>query len=182
MRERTLRSDRLLEELGKNIILRDLSRRELRRFAPLCQLREYDPGERVVEQDSVGSDLHLILEGSMGILVRGAERGEVRVSAVGKGEVLGEAAIFMDLPRTASAVADQACLVAAVPRERLFAYCDANPRAGLRIFGFVIYSLLRRLGATSRELALEREAVVRPEDLERMLAFFPRSIEDMLQR
>jgi len=173
--------DRLVEELRKTLILQDLGRHELRRFAPLCELREYAGGERIVEQDSMGADLLLLLEGSVDISVRGAEREEVQVSRVGKGDVLGEASIFMDLPRTASVTAAQACLVAAVPRDRLFAYCDANPRAGLRIFGFVIYSLLRRLGATSRDLALEREAVVTAEDIDRLRAFFPKSIEGIFE-
>lgn len=180
MRPRTMSPERLVDELGRTLILQDLSAQERRRFAPLCELREYDSGERLVEQDSIGSDLHILIEGTVDICVRGKERDEVRVSTVGKGDVLGEASIFTDLPRTASVIAAQGCLVAAVPRERLFAYCEANPRAGLRIFGFVIYSLLRRLGSTSRELALEREAAVTADDLDRLHSLLPKSLEDML--
>ena len=176
-----MRTDRLMRELKQAVILQSLGPRELKRFAKACELRDYDAGEYLVRQDALGSDLHVLLGGSVDITVKGAGSDEVPVSEVRKGDVLGEASIFMDLPRTANAIARTACLVAAVSRERLFTYCERNPKAGLKIFSFVIYSLLRRLGSTSRELAHERESVVSAADLESLGACFPKSLEDMLK-
>jgi CRP/FNR family transcriptional regulator, cyclic AMP receptor protein len=176
-----MRLDILMKELGATVILQGLKPRELKRLARKCELREYDPGEYLVEQDALGAHLHILLAGSVDISVRGGNGKQVRAGEVRKGDVLGEASIFMDLPRTASAVARSSCVVAAVSRDSLFAFCEDNPRAGLKIFGFVIYSLLKRLGATNRELAAEREAVVTAEDLERLGACFPRSIEEILR-
>jgi CRP/FNR family transcriptional regulator, cyclic AMP receptor protein len=181
LRTRVIRTDKLIHELKDAIILQSLSARELRRFAKACEPRDYEAGEKLVEQDALGSDLHILLEGTVDITVHGKGAEDVRVSEVRKGDVLGEASIFMDLPRTASAVARGPCLVAAVSRDRLFAYCERNPRAGLKIFGFVIYSLLRRLGSTSRDLAQERESVVTASDLEELGACFPKSLEEMLK-
>jgi CRP-like cAMP-binding protein len=171
--------DRLIADLRNAIILQGLTPRELKRFAKVCEPRDYDAGERLVEQDALGSDLHILIEGSVDIMVRGKGDDDVRVSEVRKGDVLGEASIFMDLPRTASAIARSSCLVAAVGRDGLFAYCERNPRAGLKIFSFVIYSLLRRLGSTSRELAAQRESVISAADLEELGACFPKSLEEM---
>lgn len=179
MRTRTIPNDRLIAALKGSIILQNLNASELKRFAKICEPRDYDALERLVEQDALGSDLHILLEGAVDISVRGQSGEDVRVSEVRKGDVLGEASIFMDLPRTASAIARSPCLVAAVSRDRLFAYCERNPRAGLKIFGFVIYSLLRRLGSTSRELASQRESVVTAADLEE-LGGFPKSLGEML--
>jgi CRP/FNR family transcriptional regulator, cyclic AMP receptor protein len=177
-----MRLDLLIKELGATMILQGLKPRELKRFARKCELREYDCGEYLVEQDALGAHLHLLLAGAVDVTVRSANDRQVRAGEVRKGDVLGEASIFMDLPRTASAVARSSCVVAAVSRDALFEFCEDNPRAGLKIFGFVIYSLLKRLGATNRELAAEREAVVTAEDLERLGACFPKSLEDMLGR
>jgi CRP-like cAMP-binding protein len=177
---RILKNDTLIRELKNAIILQNLSARELKRFAKICEPRDYEAGERLVEQDALGSDLHILLEGAVDITVKGKGGEGVRVSEVRKGDVLGEASIFMDLPRTASAIARSACLVVAVSRDRLFSYCERNPSAGLKIFGFVIYSLLRRLGTTSRDLAHERESVITAVDLEELGACFPKSIEDMM--
>ena len=176
-----MRTDHLMRELKNAVILQNLNPRELKRFAKACEPRDYEAGEYLVRQDALGSDLHILLEGSVDITVKGSGPDEVRVSEVRKGDVLGEASIFMDLPRTANAIARSACLVAAVGRDRLFDYCGRNPRAGLKIFGFVIYSLLRRLGSTSRDLAHERESVVSAADLESLGACFPKSLEDMLK-
>ncbi len=172
----------LVVDLGKALIVRRLSAAETRRFARICEERSYGDGEFFVEQGSYGSELHILLEGRAGIVVRSEEGRDVEVSVIEHGDVFGEASIFMDLPRTASAVARGPCRVAAVTRDRLFAYCDANPKAGLKIFTFIIYSLLRRLGTTSRELAHEREATVTSEELERIMGNFPRSLEGILER
>lgn len=179
LRIRTIRRDHLIRELRSAIILQNLTPRELKRFAKFCEPRDYDAGEYLVEQDVLGADLHILLGGAVDITVKGQGGEEVRVSEVRKGDVFGEASIFLNLPRTANAVARSACLVAAVSRDNLFGYCERNPRAGLKIFGFVIYSLLRRLGSTSRELAHERESVVTAADLESLGAYFPKSMEDI---
>lgn len=180
MRIRTIRLERLIGELKNAIILQNLTARELKRFAKICEARDYDASERLVEQDAIGSDLHILIEGAVDISVRGKNGDEVSVSEVHKGDVFGEASIFLDQPRIANAVARTPCLVATVSRDRLFGYCERNPRAGLKIFGFVIYSLLRRLGSTNRELAAQRESVVTSADLEELGACFPKSLEDML--
>ncbi|MDP3178933.1 MAG: cyclic nucleotide-binding domain-containing protein [Spirochaetaceae bacterium] len=173
--------DTLVEELRHTLILQNLGLRELKRFAAICETQDYAAGEFIVQEGSIGSDLHILIEGEVEITVKGKEREEVAVSSVRKGDVFGEAAIFMDVPRTANAKARTRCMVVAASRERVFKFCDENPRAGLKIFGFVIYSLLRRLSSTSRELALQREAVVTAEDIERLSTYFPKSLEEMLK-
>lgn len=174
--------DDLITELHDSIILRNLSTVELKRFARICEVHAYGPGERIVEQGAVGPDLDLILRGSVDIVLRGAEARDIVVNTVKAGDVIGEAAIFMDEPRTASAVCRENCLVAAVSRDRLFPYCDANPKAGLKIFIYVIYSLLKRLGTTSRDLAAEKESSVTSEELDRLSKYFPKSLEDMFNK
>lgn len=181
MRRVTIPKDRLIRELKSTLILQDLRPRELKRFAAICEIREYEAGERLVEQDSIGPDLDILLEGCVDVSLRGKDGIDRVVNTIQKGDVLGEASIFMSLPRTASALARGSCLVAAVHRDSLFAYCDRNAKAGLKIFTFVIYSLLKRLGATTRDLVAERESVVTRDELERMRSSFPQSLEDMLE-
>lgn len=181
MRISAMPRERLIKELSATLIFQDLSPRELRRFSRVCEIREYDGGEFLVEQDTVGPDLVVLLTGSVDILLRARDGSEVTVNTIQKGDVLGEASIFTNLPRTASAVAKGGCLVASIPRESLFAFCDKNAKAGLKIFTFVIYSLLKRLGATTRDLVAERESLVTRADLEALRASFPKSLEDMLK-
>ena len=55
--------ERLVRELAGTLIFKNLSSRELRRFSRVCEIREYDGGEVLVEQDTVGSDLLVLLTG-----------------------------------------------------------------------------------------------------------------------
>ncbi|HOX19066.1 MAG TPA: cyclic nucleotide-binding domain-containing protein [Spirochaetales bacterium] len=182
MRQLRVKSDLLIEELRNTLIFQNLTVDELKRIAGICEHWEYEGGEEVVTQDSVSRVLYVLLDGTVDIKVRGVEATGVTVSAIQKGDVFGEAGLFMDVRRTASAIANGPIRFVSFNRDPFFAYCNDNPRAGLKIFTFVIYSLLRKLGATSKGLALERESMVTPEDLERLKDLFPRSIEEIFKR
>ncbi|MBP7095139.1 MAG: cyclic nucleotide-binding domain-containing protein [Spirochaetia bacterium] len=182
MRQLRVKSDLLIEELRNTLIFQNLTVDELKRIAGICEHWEYEGGEEVVTQDSVSRVLYVLLDGTVDIKVRGAESAGVTVSAIQKGDVFGEAGLFMDVRRTASAIANGPIRFVSFNRDPFFNYCNDNARAGLKIFTFVIYSLLRKLGATSKGLALERESMVTPEDLERLKDLFPRSIEEIFKR
>lgn len=170
----------LVGDLGSALILKRLKEQELRNFAKICSERIYENGEFFVKQGSLGNEFHILLEGRAGITVRSPEGKDVEVGVIEPGDVFGEASIFTDLPRTASAIARGRCRVAVVSRDPLFAYCDANPKAGLKIFTFVIYSLLRRLGTTSLDLAHERDSTMTAEEMAKLMKSFPKSLEDIL--
>ena len=74
----------------------------LKRVAGICEHWEYEDDEEVVTQDSVSRLLYVLLEGTVDVKVRGAEKEPVTVSAIQKGDVFGEAGLFMDVRRTAS--------------------------------------------------------------------------------
>jgi len=114
--------------------------------------------------------------------VRGKEKDSIRISGVESGDVFGEASIFMDVRRTASAVARTEVRLISMSREQLFEYCNENPKAGLKIFTFVIYSLLRKLSIVNKDLAIERESMVTQEDLDLLKGFFPKSIDEIIGR
>ena len=48
MTTRILKNDTLIRELKNAIILQNLSARELKRFAKICEPRDYDAGEYLV--------------------------------------------------------------------------------------------------------------------------------------
>jgi len=180
MRQIPIKRDHILEELKSTLILQNLSLDELRGVAAACEQWEYAGGESIVTQDSVSRYLYILLDGSVDIMVRGKERENVRVSAVEKGDVFGEASMFLDVRRTASAIARGPVRLVSMSREQLFEFCNANPTAGLKIFTFIIYSLLRKLSGVNRDLAVERESMVTQEDLDRLKDLFPKTIDQIL--
>lgn len=182
MRHFFLRPELLMEELRNTLIFQSLSLDELRKLTKLAEVWEYSAGEAVVTQDSVSHYLYVLLQGKVDIMVRGKEKENVRVSEINKGDVFGEASMFMDMRRTASAFATGEVMLASFSREAFFEYCNESPRAGLKIMTFIIYSLLRKLSFVNKDLAIEREMVVTPEDIERLKALFPKTIDELLSR
>lgn len=183
--ERNLRTiivkrDALLEELKSTLIFQNLGLEELKALAVICACREYEPGETVVAQGSEGRELYVILRGDVDITLDCGERTGIRLGSVQTGDVFGEASIFMDVKRTANVVARGAVRLACISREAMMSYCNENPHGGLKIFSFIIYSLLRRLSIASKDLAVGKESLVTQEDLDRLKDFFPKTIDEIL--
>lgn len=110
--------------------------------------------------------------------MKGSEGEDIMISEVNEGDVFGEAAIFMDVKRTASVVARGKVLIASIAREKLISFTNIFPRAGVKIYLFIILSLLLKLKKVSTELVLEKESTVSAKDLEHLRNFFPKALED----
>ena len=180
MRQLPIKKNVLKEELKDTLIFQYLGNDELKPLLDVCEQWEYAPGEAIVTQDSVSRYLYLLLGGSVDIMVHGKEKENIRVSHIEKGDVFGEASIFMDVRRTASAVTKDTARIVSFSREAIFDYCNKNPRAGMKIFTFIIYSLLRKLSMINKDLAYERESMVTPEDIDNLKAMFPKTIDEIV--
>ncbi len=180
MRQIPVKEMLFIDELKNTLIFQALSVDELRKLVVVCEHFEYQKGETIVTQDSNSRYLYVILDGSVDVTVRGTGRDNVRVSTLRKGDVFGEASIFMDVKRTANVVAAEDLRLVAVSREHMLKLCGEHTKAGLKIFTYVIYSLLKKLSASSRELANELESGVTQEDLDKLKEMFPKTLEDML--
>lgn len=181
MKELQKHPELFLNELKSTLILQNLSLEELRSLAGKCSLWEYDAGEAIVTEDSLSQDLYILLSGSVDIIVKGKEKDKIHLSSLERGEVIGEASIFLDVRRTASVIAHSTLRIVSISRDRIFEFCNEHPKAGLKIFTFIIYSLLRKLSAMNREMAVERESIVTQEDLEILKGLFPKSVDEMLK-
>lgn len=180
MRQIPLKKSALKDELKDTLIFQHLSNDELRPLLDACEQWEYSAGEAIVTQDSVSRYLYILLAGSVDIMVHGKEKENIRISSIEKGDVFGEASIFLDVRRTASAVARGTARIVSFSREAIFDYCNNNPKAGMKIFSFIIYSLLRKLAVINKDLAMERESMVTPEDLDMLKNMFPKTIDEII--
>ncbi|MBU0955906.1 MAG: cyclic nucleotide-binding domain-containing protein [Spirochaetes bacterium] len=180
MRQLPIKKNILRDELKDTLIFQHLSNDEFKPLLEACEQWEYAPGEAIVTQDSVSRYLYLLLGGSVDIMVHGKEKENIRISHIEKGDVFGEASIFLDVRRTASAIARDSARIISFSREAIFEYCNQNPRAGMKIFTFIIYSLLRKLSVINKDLAMERESMVTPEDLDMLKNMFPKTIDEIV--
>ncbi len=180
MRQLETVEEALVGELGNVVIFKALTIDELRHLIPMCEEWEYARDEIIVTQDSISRYLYILLAGSVEVAVKGKEKETIILSTIHPGEVFGEASIFMDVRRIATVTAKEESRILSISRDKIFGFCNEYSRAGLKIFTFIIYSLLRRLDAVNQDLAYEREASVTDEDLEALKNLFPVSLEDML--
>ncbi|HRV27657.1 MAG TPA: cyclic nucleotide-binding domain-containing protein [Spirochaetia bacterium] len=169
----------LISELGNAVIFKALTIEELRHLIPICEEWEYARDEIIITQDSISRYLYILLAGKVEVTVKGKEKETIAISTIQPGEVFGEASIFMDVRRIATVSAKEESRILSISREKLFAFCNDHPKTGLKIFTFIIYSLLRRLDSVNQDLAYERETAVTEEDLEALKKLFPVSLDDM---
>ena len=112
-------------------------------FAAACRWLEAGPGETVIDFDDATTDVFIVLQGSLRVLVRTADGSRTQILGdVHAGDLVGEMAAIDNAPRSArveSLVLSRLCVV---PAAAFLALAFAAPVVGLR--------LMRRLTAKLR--------------------------------
>jgi CRP-like cAMP-binding protein len=110
-RVRSNRSDQLVDWLLKVPMLEGLHRRHLRHLARLLHRRVFEPGEVVFRQGDVGSGMYIVQSGRIRIVSEDPSRGEIQLSILEPGHCFGEMALFDHGPRSATALAQDHCVL-----------------------------------------------------------------------
>lgn len=125
----------------------------LERIAPLCQERRYNTGDVIFEENAVGDELYIVVQGEVDIQVDPTLVGDahtqptrpVTITTMRRGQSFGEIALVDEGLRSATArCAANNTILLAIARDKLVAMCDAEPTLG--------YHLMRNLAA---DLALK---------------------------
>lgn len=120
---------------------------KLRLLAFISERVTFKSGERLVEQGEQGDVAYIILSGEADVLI-GSNGGEQRVAHVKQNDVVGEIAILIDVPRTATVRATSDVLALAVNKENFFKLLRQFPDMAVE----VMRVLAHRLERTTREL------------------------------
>ena len=114
----------------------------------------YEPGDVLCRQGEVGDAAYVLLDGEAEVLVATAE-GPVRVAALKGVTLVGEIAILIDVPRTATIRATGRLDALKVTKERFFQLMEDYPGIAIE----TMRVLASRLEATTAELARARAAL-----------------------
>lgn len=131
----------LIQVLQNVDLFEGLSDRELAQVAKICLEKRFAPGNLITQEGAQGSELFIIAEGFVEILLgeRPATSARVVVS-LGPGQIIGEMALVDQGPRSATVRAtSQPTVVQAIQREDLEALCQRETRIG--------YVIMRNLAA-----------------------------------
>lgn len=128
-----------------------LSDDELRYVAQEAQERYHEAGETLFHQGELGQTCHIITRGKVRVYVIGEDGRELSVCIFQRGEIVGEMALFEDLPRSANVEALEPTYTLELHRDVLF--------RGLQRCPTLAMSLLRALSARLRHTTEDAEGL-----------------------
>jgi SulP family sulfate permease len=85
---------------------RGFEKDEAARLKPYLKRQQLKPGEYLIHQGDTLRDLYFIVLGQVSVYLEMGDGKQVRVRTSGAGTVVGELSFYMDLPRSASVIAD----------------------------------------------------------------------------
>ncbi len=108
----------------------NLNNEELKQLAAICIKKHADAGELILEQNTTGTEMYIVAEGSVDVFVHGDD-GIRNLVVLGKGQVIGEMALIDQGHRSASvrATKDGATLYL-IESEKFYKLCEANNHIG----------------------------------------------------
>ncbi|MBJ3777155.1 cyclic nucleotide-binding domain-containing protein [Acuticoccus mangrovi] len=140
--------------LRKIPLFRNVDDQKLRLLAFLSERVRFDAGENLVEEGDFGDTAYIILAGNADVVIQSVN-GEQLVATVKENDIVGEIAILIDVPRTATVRATSDLVALAVSKEHFFKLLTNFPDMAVE----VMRALAHRLERTTREFGRLRAAL-----------------------
>lgn len=111
----------------------DLTEEELEQLATICTEKKVGPGETIIRQNTTGTEMYIVGEGSVEVFIQGLNDARSLV-LLGKGQVIGEMALIDQGYRSASVRATQdGATLYQVERDAFYKLCNANTNIGFLV-------------------------------------------------
>lgn len=148
--------------LQKIPLLAGVDEQTLAQVAAALQLRTVERGRNVLQKGSVGEHLMFVLSGRLQVVDLTEDGREIGLDFLTIGDYFGELSIIDGLARSASIMALENSLIAALPRSQALALIYHNP--------LVVERLLKRMAASIRTAANYRTIIGIPNAFQRVFA------------
>lgn len=109
-------------------------------------------GERLIQQGDPADSLYFIEDGTLSVQLEMGEGKQVRLKTLSSGTAVGEIGFYLDVPRTASVVADTPAVVYRLSRVALEKMREMEPELALAFHEYMARMLSERLQTTTRTL------------------------------
>jgi CRP-like cAMP-binding protein len=140
-----------INQIKRNVLFRYMSEEGLFAFLNISELMEFEDGEVIISQDDVSQFFYCLIRGS--VAVSAFEKGnDFYIYDLEEGEIFGEASLFLTELRIANVKSSGSSLILRIHRKNLIKFISEYSQAGNRIFILIIYSLLKKLRASTREI------------------------------
>ena len=148
--------------LQKIPLLAGVDEQTLAQVAAALQLRTVERGRNVLQKGSPGEHLMFVLSGRLQVVDLTEDGREIGLDFLTAGDYFGELSIIDGLARSASIMALENSLIAALPRSQALALIYHNP--------LVVERLLKRMATSIRTAANYRTIIGIPNAFQRVFA------------
>jgi len=130
-----------------------------RALQPLLRRRAVPAGEVLVRQgDASDTTLHLIESGRLAVTLQGQGSGQ-RLASLMAGNIVGEMALYTDIPRSATVTAESDSVVWTLGRATLESLHANAPDTALKVHAFIVRTMAARMQQANATIAaLQRGA------------------------
>lgn len=111
---------------------------------------EVKSGEHLIRQKEQSNDLYFIETGKVSVRLETSEGRIVRLRTMGPGTIVGEVAFYLDIPRSASVIADLPTAGYRLKRENLQRLTTERPDLAAMFHAFIAHRLAERVAETGR--------------------------------
>ena len=143
--------DKEVELLRRYPIFRKIDLSMLKLLCFSCERLSYDKGQVIFDAGDPGDAAYVLIEGQAEVTVP-TPSGPLRVNMLGPNDILGEIAVFADVPRTASVTAISRVVALRIAKDQFISVVRQNPDAALELIG-ILAARLARTTAQLMELA-----------------------------
>jgi len=120
------------EVLEMSPLFRDMTLYQIRKAILLSEMHQFEPGELLMQQDSVGRSMYLILSGEVEA-IRHAKNKKQRIASMKAGEVFGEIGYIREAKRTAD--------IRAISKVKVICFDFEGLKKDLKFFPHIIAKL-----------------------------------------
>ena len=138
-------SQNLSEALLRIPLFKNLTPTEIKPLLSLCKPASYDPGTKIYEAGSSGTEMLILLKGTVRVLL--SDGTEVATDTVGEMEIVGA------LQRTADIVAADEVSGLTISKGVLEGLFQNAPNMGIGLLRNIVENIAHKLSDTNKELA-----------------------------
>jgi CRP/FNR family transcriptional regulator, cyclic AMP receptor protein len=162
--------------LGETDLFRSVSAGDLMAVAAVSRLRTFRRGQVVFTAGDPSDTLIVVISGSVKIAIRSADGGELTLTIIQPGGVLGELSVADGGPRSADAETLEQCRLLFVPRETIQGICARVPSVAQALTNSIAATLRRLTEATSDLVFLDL-----PRRVAKVLLSLPRGDDGVIR-
>jgi CRP/FNR family transcriptional regulator, cyclic AMP receptor protein len=143
-----------VEVLRRLPLFQRIEPRRLKLLAFTSERMTFKAGDVVMRQGDPGDAAYIVMAGDADVYVS-TPNGELKVATLGVNDIIGEIAILIDIPRTATVRAVGELTTLRISKDHFFRLMTEVPEMGIE----VMKELARRLERTTADLREARAAV-----------------------